>query len=116
MCAKELLENTWIQRFLPAFVMAVFVTGGVYWQLSDMKVDIDHMQKDMETLKVDQGKDNDFRKSGERFSQHDGTQLELRNRDYTDKKIAETMVMVNDNLVKMNTAIIRLNDKFDEMK
>ena len=95
--------------------MAAFVVGGVWWQLSDLKTDFDHFQDDMEILKIDQAKDNDFRASGEQFFQRDGTQLELRTRDYTDQQIRDSLVSIGSTLTKLESAIVRVNDKIDEL-
>lgn len=115
MCTKNILDNVWVQRFLPAFVMAVFVTGGVYWQLADMKLDVSRMQQDMEALKIDQSKDNEFRKSSERFSQHDGTTLELRSRDYTDHRIAVSLDKQSEIFTEIKASLVRVNDKIDKL-
>ena len=118
--AEAFLNKPWVQRFLPAVVMAGFVVGSVSFQISsqgeeisELKEDFKEFQKDMGMLQIDQAKDNDFRASGERFSQQDGTQLELRNRDYTDKRIAQSLETIHGKLSELSAGIIRVNDKID---
>jgi hypothetical protein len=119
---RELLDQPWVQRFLPAVIMAAFVLGGVWFQLegqseeiADVKSDLDMFRNDMRLLQIDQAKDNDFRASGERFSQGDGTQLELRSRDYTDQRIESALNTINARLSELATGMTRVNDKIDEL-
>jgi hypothetical protein len=119
---KEFFDNTWVQRFLPAVIMAAFVLGGVWFQfkgqsieIADIKTDLEVFQSDIRYLQIDQAKDNDFRASGERFSQGDGTQLELRSRDYTDQRIESALNTISARLTELATGLTRVNDKIDEL-
>ena len=102
--------------------MAAFVIGGVSFQIrnqgeeiSALKDDFKAFQLDMKQLQIEQAKDNDFRKSGERFSKSDGNQLELRSRDYTDRKISLALDSISNHLAELKQGLSRVNDKIDEL-
>ena len=128
--SKRFFDNPWVQRFLPSLIIGAFIFGGVWYtmttqleaqgnQIESLEAVVTKFQSDMHVLQIEQSKDNDFRNRGDRFSTSDGTKLEssviLKNRDYTDKRIKETMEEQNKIFIEIKSNMIRLNDKLDEM-
>lgn len=106
---KKFLNADWFRTS----VTILAVGGGVYLspqlvehQLAELQSKVDANHKRLALVEAQNQREQVMLESDKRFMQSDGAQLEMRSRDYTEKK-------VSDALHRLESRLIRIEDKLD---